>query len=278
MGPATGLPTRTSQGDVLKVYFLGHGDVKHVCLLPATLSECFEFGWRAFDLAERLQTPIFVLSDLDLGMNLWMSDPFVYPDQPMDRGKVLTADDLDRMGGFARYKDVDGDGIGYRTLPGTDHPHAAYFTRGTGHDENAVYSERPEDWSANMARLQRKFETARTLIPRPMVEDVEAAQIGLIAYGSTHPTIIEARDRLRKHGIETSYLRLRALPFDSTTWDFVDRHERIIVVENNTDGQVARLIRMEYPECATKVVSLAHSDGMPLTARWLTEAVLEQER
>ena len=278
MGPATGLPTRTSQGDVLKAYFLGHGDTKHVVLLPSNVAEAFEFGWRAFDLAERLQTLVFVLSDLDLGMNLWMSKPFEYPDQPMDRGKVLTAEDLDRLGEFARYKDVDGDGIGYRTLPGTDHPLAAYFTRGTGHDEYARYSERADDWERNMARLNRKFETARTLVPPPVVEQVEGARVGIIAYGTTDACVVESRDQLREHGLETSYLRLRALPLNHVTRDFIAAHERVYVVENNTDGQMAKLLRMEFPEVATRLISLAHSDGWPLVPRWMTSAILEKEQ
>ncbi|HQE17534.1 MAG TPA: 2-oxoacid:acceptor oxidoreductase subunit alpha, partial [Aggregatilineales bacterium] len=192
VGPSTGLPTRTSQGDVLFAYTLGHGDTKHPVLLPADIKECFEFGWRVFDLAERLQTLVFVLSDLDLGMNLWMSEPFEYPDEPMDRGKVLTAEDLERLGGFSRYKDVDGDGIAYRTLPGTDHRLAAYFTRGTGHNERAIYSEAPEDWVQNMERLNRKFNTARDLVPQPVIDRAEGAQFGLIAYGTTHHAVVEA--------------------------------------------------------------------------------------
>lgn len=277
VGPSTGLPTRTSQGDVLKAHFLGHGDTKHPVLLPSNIEEAFEFGWRAFDLAERLQTLIFVLSDLDLGMNLWMSNPFTYPDQPMDRGKVLSAEDVERMGGFARYRDVDGDGITYRTLPGTDHPLAAYFARGTGHDENAYYSERPEDWEANMARLTRKFNTARQLVPGPVVDQVDGAQVGIIAYGTTDACVVESRDRLRERGLETSYLRLRALPLNGTTRDFLAAHERVYVVENNTDGQMARLLRMEFPELAGRLISLAHADGLPLTPRWLTAAISEQE-
>ncbi len=278
VGPSTGLPTRTSQGDVLKAYFLGHGDTKHPVLLPSSIEEAFEFGWRAFDLAERLQTLIFVLSDLDLGMNLWMSKPFTYPDQPMDRGKVLSAEDVARMGGFARYRDVDGDGIGYRTLPGTDHPLAAYFARGTGHDERAVYSERPEDWEANMARLTRKFDTARQLVPGPVVDQVDGAQVSIIAYGTTDACVVESRDLLRGRGLETSYLRLRALPLNETARDFLAAHERVYVVENNTDGQMARLLSMEFPELAGRLISLAHADGMPLAPRWLTAAILEQEQ
>ena len=178
MGPSTGLPTRVAQGDVILAYFLGHGDAKHVCLLPGTVNECFEFGWRAFDLAERLQTPVFVLSDLDLGMNQWMAEPFRYPEAPMDRGKVLSAADIERLGGFARYKDVDGDGIGWRTLPGTNHPLAAYFARGTGHDEKAAYSERSDVWEANLKRLRIKHDTARKLVPQPVDQIVDGAKFG----------------------------------------------------------------------------------------------------
>lgn len=277
MGPSTGLPTRTSQGDLLAVYLLGHGDTHHVVLLPGGINEAFEFGWRAFDLAERLQTPVFVLSDLDLGMNLWMSEPFEYPDQPMDRGKVLSAEEIEAAGGFARYADVDGDGIGYRTLPGIEHPLGAYFARGTGHNERAIYSERPEDWVKNMARLRRKWETARTLVPAPVVDSVSGAGIGLIAYGTTDACVVEARDRLRAQGVETSYLRIRALPLNNTTREFIERHDRVYVVENNTDGQMASILHMEYPDLAARIHSLAYSDGLPLSPRWLTGAVLEME-
>jgi 2-oxoglutarate ferredoxin oxidoreductase subunit alpha len=278
MGPSTGLPTRTSQGDVMAAYFMGHGDTKHICLLPANLAECFEFGWRAFDLAERLQTLIFVLSDLDLGMNPWMSEPFDYPDTPLDRGKVLSAEDLERLGEFARYRDVDGDGIPYRTLPGTDHPLAAYFTRGTGHDEDAIYSECPEHWVANMERLVRKFETARDMLPPPVVDVVRDARIGLIAYGTTDPAVVEGRDRLREEGIETAYLRIRALPPNDVTRDFIARHERVYVLENNRDGQMAKILQIEYPELAARIGSIAYADGLPPTARWVAESIMEQER
>lgn len=278
MGPSTGLPTRTSQGDLLSTYFLGHGDTKHVVLLPGGMEEIFEFGWRSFDLAERLQTPIFVLSDLELGMNLWMSQPFEYPDEPMDRGKVMTAEDIEKAGKFARYADLDGDGIGYRTLPGLDHPLGAYFARGTGHNPQAIYSERSDDWLENMARLNRKFETARTLVPKPVVDEVEGAAVGLIAYGSTDPCVIEGRDLLAADGQATSYLRLRALPFEESTRQFIESHERVYVVENNTDGQLAKLLHMEYPDLAPRIFSMAYSDGMPLTARWLVNAYREREQ
>jgi 2-oxoglutarate ferredoxin oxidoreductase subunit alpha len=263
---------------VLSTYFLGHGDTRHVCLLPGSVVECFEFAGTAFDLAERLQTPVFVLSDLDLGMNLWMSDPFPYPEQPLDRGKVLTAEDVSRMGGFARYADVDGDGIGYRTLPGTNHPQAAYLSRGTGHNDQAMYSEKPDDWLNNLDRLARKHDTARTLVPKPVVDDAAHASIGIIAFGSVDPAVVEARDRLRKQDVETDYLRLRALPLEQTLTDFIAKHDRVYVVELNHDGQMCQLIRLHVPEYATRVRSIAHCDGLPLTARFLTETIMEQER
>src|SRR5581483_11714543 len=278
MGPSTGLPTRVSQGDVLKAYFLSHGDTRHVVLLPANMKECFEFGWRAFDLAEYLQTLVLCLSDLDLGMNLWMTEPFDYPDKPMNRGKVLSAEDLQRLGDFARYKDVDNDGIGYRTLPGTNHPLAAYFTRGTGHDENALYSERADVWENNLKRLRRKHDTARKIVPQPVEDIVDGAQFGIIAYGSSDPGVTEARHLLREEGHTTSYHRLRALPVGEATHDFLNRYDHVYVVENNFDGQVAELLRMEYPEFGSRIVSLSKCDGLPLTARWIAQNILEQER
>ncbi len=278
MGPSTGLPTRVSQGDILSTYWLGHGDSKQVILLPGSVKECFEFGWRAFDLAERLQTPIFILSDLDIGMNQWMSEPFEYPEGEMDRGKVLTKEDLERLGGkWGRYRDVDGDGIGWRTLPGTDHPLAAYFTRGTGHNELALYSERPEDWEKNMERLGRKFETARKIVPAPVEDRVEGAGIGLIGYGSTDPAIVEARSRLAAKGVKTSYLRLRALPLSESVESFVRAHDRVYLVELNTDAQMTQLVRLDTPELAAKVIPLNHNDGLPLTARWIVDALEKME-
>jgi 2-oxoglutarate ferredoxin oxidoreductase subunit alpha len=275
MGPATGLPTRTSQGDVLKLYYLGHGDQQHVVLLPASMEECFACGWKAFDLAERLQTPIFVGSDLDLGMNLWMSEPFAYPDQPMDRGKVLTAEDLQRLGSFNRYEDEDGTGVGPRTLPGTRHPRAAYFTRGSGHNQRAAYTERADEWEANMEHLHRKHEYARTLVPPPVLDETPGARVGIIAYGSTDAAMGEARAMLAAAGVKTSYLRLRALPTTVEVARFVAHYPRIYVVENNFDGQMATILRAEVPEHAAKLVSLAHSDGLPLTGRWIARAIAE---
>jgi 2-oxoglutarate/2-oxoacid ferredoxin oxidoreductase subunit alpha len=277
MGPSTGLPTRVSQGDVLKAYYLGHGDVRNICLLPGTVRECFEFGQTAFDLAERFQQPVFVLSDLDLGMNNWMTEPFDYPDKPLDRGKVLTAEQLKANADWGRYRDPDGDGIPYRTLPGNEHPAAAYFTRGSGHTENAGYSERPDDWLKNMDRLTRKHDTARTVVPRPVIEQRDS-RIGIIAFGTTDPAIQEGRDRLRaKVGIDTSYMRLRALPLGQEVSDFIAAHDRLYVVELNTDGQMHKLLQLHAPEYATRLISIAYNDGLPLTARYVTERIFELE-
>ncbi len=278
MGPSTGLPTRTSQGDVLKLYYLGHGDTRNIVLLPGNMAECFEFGWRAFDLAERLQTPVFVASDLDLGMNLWMTEPFTYPEESMDRGKVLSAEQLKEVQNWGRYKDVDHDGIGYRTLPGNTNPAGAYFARGTGHNEMAVYSERADDWENNLIRLARKHDTARTIVPKPILDERAGATVGIISYGSADPAVEEARDRLQAQGLETSYLRLRALPLGQETADFIAQYDHVYLVEMNFDGQMCSLVRLHVPEQAGQVRSIAHCDGLPLTARFVTEAILEKER
>lgn len=276
VGPSTGLPTRTSQGDVLPAAFLSHGDTKHVLLFPASMDECFTMGAGAFDLAERLQTPVFVMTDLDLGMNVWMSDPFPYPERPMDRGKVLSKEDLDRVGEFARYRDVDGDAIGWRTLPGTDHPRAAYFTRGTGHDETSAYSESPAVFERNMERLARKTETARTLVPAPELHG-SGARVGIVAYGSSHPAVLEARDLLRRDGIVADYLRVRAFPFPRAVQEFVERHERVYVVEQNRDGQLASLLALDLGSEAPRLRSVAHLNGLPLDARSVADEILAQE-
>jgi 2-oxoglutarate/2-oxoacid ferredoxin oxidoreductase subunit alpha len=278
VGPSTGLPTRTAQGDILSTAFLSHGDTQHILLLPATVEECFTLAIDAFELAEGFQTPVFVMSDLDLGMNNWMSDPFLYPEKPLQRGKVLTKEDLDRLGQFARYRDVDGDGVTYRTLPGTDHPGAAYFTRGTGHDEHALYSERAEDWERNLERLSRKMDTARSAVPAPIVDD-RGARIGIIAYGTSHHAVVEARDQLRaEKGIETDYLRVRAFPFSREVHAFVERHERVYVVEQNRDAQLATLLRGDLsPELTTRVRPVARITGLPIDARSVTDPIAMME-
>jgi len=274
VGPSTGLPTRTAQSDLLSVYYLGHGDTRHVILLPGTMEECFSDAQIAFDLAEQLQTPVFVLSDLDLGMNIWMSHPFPYPEQPLQRGKVLSAEDLARLKTYARFADIDGDGIGYRTLPGNPHPLAATLSRGTGHNERNVYSERPDDWQRNMARLWRKHETARRLVPRPVIEINPQATIGLIGFGSTAPAISEARDLLAAAGIQTSSMRIRALPFGAEVTEFIARHQHCVVVEQNHDGQLRQLLQLHCPAYATRLGSVAWCDGLPLTAPFVRDQVL----
>ncbi|MCU0508698.1 MAG: 2-oxoacid:acceptor oxidoreductase subunit alpha [Anaerolineae bacterium] len=274
IGPSTGLPTRTSQGDISEAYYLSHGDTRHVLLFPCDPAEAFEFGNTSLDLAERLQTLVIVLSDLDLGMNVWISPKYQYPETPLDRGKVLSLEQLQELGNsWGRYKDVDGDGITWRTLPGTKHPAAAYFTRGTGHTDMATYSERPEDWENNLIRLRRKFDTARELVPAPVVDAPAGARVGIISVGSNHPAIVEARDLLREQGIETAYMRLRALPINNTVREFMRSYDRVFVVENNFDGQLHQILLSEEPVCGGGLVSVSRCNGMPLTATWIAEQI-----
>jgi 2-oxoglutarate ferredoxin oxidoreductase subunit alpha len=277
VGPSTGLPTRVSQGDMWKAYHLSHGDCKHPMLIPGSPRECFEFAAEALNLAERLQTLVFMMTDLDLGMNNSMSEPFAPLTKPIDRGKVLSSEDLTRVGEFARYKDVDGDAIPYRTLPGTDHPLGAYFTRGTGHTEQAGYSEKPQHWKGNLDRLTRKFDTARTLLPRPVVETAPGATVGVIAYGSSDMAVKEARAKLAARGAPTDYLRLRALPIDTEVRDFVRSHRVVYVVEQNRDAQVASILRLEMPERATMIRSVLHYSGLPIDAQSVVDGLTDQE-
>lgn len=277
-GPSTGMPTRTSQADLLSTYVLSHGDTKHICLLPGSVAECYELSMEAFELAELFQTPVFVLTDLDLGMNNWMSEPFAYPTKPINRGKVLSAADLERVGKFERYADIDGDGIPYRTLPGTNHPLGAYFTRGSGHTEKATYTEKPEDYVNLMNRLNKKMATASKHVPQPVVDKVAGAKIGIIAYGSSDFAVKESRDQLKALGINSSYLRLRALPFTTDLKDFVAAHDHVYVVEQNRDAQLRDLIRLELPEFAMKIRSVTHFNGLPLDADFVTEAIAKEEK
>jgi 2-oxoglutarate ferredoxin oxidoreductase subunit alpha len=277
VGPSTGLPTRTAQGDILSTAFLSHGDTKHIMLLPSSVEECYTMAIDAFDLAERFQTPIFVMMDLDLGMNNWMSDTFKYPDKPIDRGKLLTKEILAKLGEWGRYKDVDGDGIAYRTIPGDGLP--SYFARGSGHNAKGQYSERPDDYVENMERLSRKFETARTAVPRPAVEIVPGAKIGFIGYGTSHWALGESRDQLREEtDVKTSYYRLRAYPFTPDLEAFIDAHERVYIVEQNRDAQLLQLMRLELtPDRITKLRSILHFNGLPIDARSITDDLLAQE-
>ena len=276
VGPSTGLPTRTSQGDILSTAFLSHGDTKNILLIPNSVSECFDMAQDAFNLAEQFQTLVFVMSDLDLGMNNWMSDPFQYPATPIHRGKVLTKEELDRLGGFARYQDVDGDGIAWRTLPGTAHPAAAYFARGSGHNEKSQYSERPDDFERNMERINRKFETARSYVPRPEVVATGTSKIGIIAYGTSHWAVIESRDQLRQeYNCQVDYLRLRAYPFTREVHEFIEKHERVYVVEQNRDAQMLSLLKLDIrPELGTRLRSVSHIHGLPLDARSVTDEIM----
>jgi len=277
VGPSTGLPTRTAQGDLMTVAFLSHGDTRHVMLLPASVQECYAMAMEAFDLTEQLQTPVFVMLDLDLGMNNWASEPFAYPEGPINRGKRLTPELRQRIGEWGRYEDIDGDGVPYRTVPGDGMP--AYFARGSGHNAKAQYSERPGDYLDNVDRLVRKFDTARTLVPAPEVVAVPGAAVGFVAFGTSHWAITESRDQLREEaGLDTSYLRLRAYPFTEALDAFVDAHERVYVVEQNRDGQMLQLMKLDLaPARVAKLRSVRHYNGLPLDARFVTDHVMAQE-
>ena len=277
VGPSTGLPTRTAQGDILTTAFLSHGDTRHLMLFPSSVEECYTMAMEAFDLAERFQTPVFVMSDLDLGMNTWMSKAFDYPSKPFDRGKVVDSATLERIGKFGRYRDVDGDGIPYRTIPGDGMP--AFFCRGSGHNEWAQYSERPEDYQKNVDRLARKFETARNWMPAPVVEINRKASVGIMAYGTTHWAITESRDQLSAEAdLQTSYYRVCAYPFRSALASFIERHERVYVVEQNRDAQMLSLMKLDLPvELTGRLRSVLHYTGNPIDARTVTEDILIQE-
>ena len=277
VGPSTGLPTRTAQGDLLSIAFLSHGDTKHIMLMPCSVEESYEMAIESFDLAEQFQTPIFVMMDLDLGMNNWMSAGFKYPSKPINRGKMLTPEKLKELGQWGRYADVEGDGIPYRTIPGDGMP--SYFTRGSGHNPKAQYSERPDDYVENMDRLARKFETARKFVPKPEVENVAGAKIGLIAYGTTHWAITESRDQLRgEYGLETDYLRLRGFPFSKEVHEFVKAHDRTYVVEQNRDAQMLTLLKIDLePALLTRLRSISHMDGLPADARSVTDHIMTME-
>jgi 2-oxoglutarate ferredoxin oxidoreductase subunit alpha len=277
VGPSTGLPTRTAQGDLMQAAFLSHGDTRHLMLLPSSVEECYTMAMDAFDIAEQFQTPVFVMMDLDLGMNNWMSDGFKYPDKPINRGKRLTAEKLKEIGEWGRYKDVDNDGIAYRTIPGDGLP--AYFTRGSGHNAKGQYSERPDDYVENMDRLARKFETARQFVPKPEVDAVGGTKIGFIGYGTSHWAIGESRDQLREEtDVKTSYFRVRAYPFNQELAAFIDAHERVYVIEQNRDAQLLQLMKLELtPERQKKLRSVLHYNGLPIDARSITDDVLAQE-
>jgi len=279
VGPSTGLPTRTAQGDTLINALVSHGDTKHPILFPSNPEECFSMATDAFNLAERFQTPVFINMDLDLGMNNWMSDPFVYPDKPVDRGKVLSAEDLERLGGFSRYLDVDGDGVPYRTLPGTPHEKAGYFTRGTGHNEHAKYSEKAADWVANMDRLARKFESIRRALPAPEVSFNPKARTGVVCVGTSRYAMEEACDQLREErGLELSWLRLKAYPFTESLKEFIKAHDRVYVIDQNRDAQLLALMKLDLdPALTAKLRSVRYYGGLPLDARTVSDEIAAQE-
>ena len=274
-GPSTGLPTRTQQGDLSMCYEASHGDTQHIVLIPGTVDECFEFGWRAFDYAERFQTLVFGFGDLDLGMNRWSTSGFDYPSEKMDRGKVIrTQEELDAIADFGRYRDVDGDGIAYRTLPGSGLAPILY--RGTGHDEDGIYSEDPQVYHATMERLRRKIDGARDALPAPILREEDEGDIGIIFYGSMENTIVEIDDILEESGLSVSTCRVRALPYHSEVEDFIDRHDRVIVLEINRDGQLYGILRKELPaNLIPKMHSVAYSDGMPPRAREYAERIVQ---
>lgn len=277
VGPSTGMPTRTAQGDLTMVNFMSHGDTQMVILIPGSINECFEFGWRAFDIAERLQTPVVILSDLDFGMNPWMTPKFQYPDTGIDRGKVLWEEDLqkfiDQKGHWGRYEDVDGDGIPYRTVPGNLHPMSGHFTRGTSHAEDTGYSEDPVVWERTFERIKKKIEVGKKYLPEAVEDNDDEASVGIISSGSAHFAVDEARDLLKKKGIRTNYLRIRSLPMGEEVGRFLEKNQKTFVVELNRDGQLHQLLKIDYPQYSSKMVLAAHMDGLPLTAQWVHDRV-----
>jgi 2-oxoglutarate ferredoxin oxidoreductase subunit alpha len=275
VGPSTGLPTRTQQSDLSMLYEGSHGDTQHIVIIPGTVEECFEFGWKAFDISERYQTPVFGLSDLDLGMNRWACEGFTYPDTPMDRGKTIREQDVfDAMENFGRYRDLDGDGIPYRTLPGSGMAPILY--RGTGHNPDGVYSEKPDDYFALMKRLKDKINGARDHLPEPLLREEVEGDVGVIYYGSMENTIQEIDDILEATGLKVSQCRVRSLPLHSEVEAFIRRHRMTIVLEINRDGQLWGILRRELPnDIVGNVHSVAYSDGMPPRARIYAEKILE---
>lgn len=274
-GPSTGMPTRTQQSDVMACAYASHGDTKHVLLFPSDPNECFTLGAKAFDLAERLQTPVMVLSDLDIGMNEWMTEPFAWDDaQVHDRGKVLDAAGLDAAREWGRYNDLDGDGIPYRTLPGTHPDKGAYFTRGTSHDAFARYTEDGRINAENMLRIARKFDTAAKLVPKPeIITRDPRSRLGVIYFGATRPAVLEALDELESEGIRVNAMRIKAFPFSSEVKAFCDAHDRVFVVEQNRDAQMRSLLMLEAGIDGEKLFAAINFDGMPLTADFVRSAI-----
>ncbi len=274
-GPSTGMPTRTQQADILSAAYASHGDTKHPLLFPEDPGECFEMAALAFDLADRLQTTLFVMLDLDIGMNDWLTKPFAWDDErKLDRGKVMSFEDLQSGRDFGRYLDVDGDGVPYRTLPGTHPTRGGYFTRGTSRNPYARYSEEGSVYVDNMDRLLRKFETAKALIPAPVRRDSRrATQTGVIYYGSTSAAMSEALETLHAQGRDLDALRVRGFPFSDAVFDFIADHETVFVVEQNRDAQLRTLLINEGGVDPAKLMPVLHFDGSPITARFIAGAV-----
>ncbi|HLN83438.1 MAG TPA: 2-oxoacid:acceptor oxidoreductase family protein, partial [Candidatus Binatia bacterium] len=268
-GPSTGLPTRTQQSDISLMYGASHGDTRHIILIPHDMNSCFDFARQSFNYADRFQTPVFVAMDLDLGMNLWSSDPLKLNQEPFDHGKRLSAEQLEEWTKagkkFRRYFDQDGDGIPYRTVPGNVHRSASYFTRGSGHDADARYSEDEHDYKYILDRLRKKFDTARKFVPKPIVEKERGVKTGIVCYGSSYEPVREARDRLKARGLRTNHMLIRALPLTTEVRDFFAEHDTIYLVEQNRDGQMAAIIKDEWPELGTKIVSVLIYNGLPAT-------------
>lgn len=282
VGPSTGLPTRTSQGDLAFAASISHGDKDIIVLLPNSVGECFDFGWQAMDIAEQLQTPLIILSDLDLGMNIWMTDNLKYPNKKIQRGKVLWEKDLEKLikkgkDQWGRYKDLDGDGIAYRTVPGNLDQHAAYFTRGTGHDEYANYSEESSVWEDNLLRLKKKFVTAKGLLPEPEVIE-NGGKVGVITFGSSMMPVIEAVDMMLTEKKPVELMCIKAIPFSDRIGNFLESHQKVMVVEANRDGQMKDLLCMHYPQYAQKLVSAARCDGLALSVEWIISQIEEMFR
>jgi 2-oxoglutarate/2-oxoacid ferredoxin oxidoreductase subunit alpha len=280
VGPSTGMPTHTSQGDLTFSYFISHGDKDFVILLPGNMNECFEFGWKALDIAEKLQTPVIILSDLELGMNIWMADPLQYPNEEIQRGKVLWEEDIEKIvdenkENWGRYVDKDEDGIPYRTVPGNLHPKAPYFTRGSSHDAYANYSESPEDWENNLLRIKKKFIIAKDISPKPIIIN-KSEKDAVISYGSADMAVTEALSKLENQAIPLDYLRVRSIPFSEEIRLFLENHGKIFIVENNRDGQMSQILSINFPDQAKKFISISHSDGLSLSADWIINKILER--
>jgi len=280
-GPSTGLPTRTQQADILLMYYASHGDTRHIILFPHDMRSCFDLARRSFDFAERFQTPVFVAIDLDLGMNLWSSEPLKLEKEPFDRGKLLSAEQLEQLEKqgkkFRRYFDADGDGIPYRTIPGNPNRKAAYFTRGSGHDSDARYSEDEKDYKETLDRLRRKFDTARKHVPKPIIEMNEGVKTGVICFGSSYEPVREARDRLRASGLKTDHLLLRALPLTEESKGFLAAHDVVYLVEQNRDAQMASIFKEEWPDLAAKIVSVLIYDGLPVTTLEVVRQITQHQ-